>query len=112
MSSTSVTPPPPSDPRLDPRLDTGLPGDTPEALAERSLEELKAARRGWLWITIAVVAALPWLGTRLLSDWHGQSDILVAVLTGIAILSAAFMLSWAAEVFQLDVSQALALALL
>jgi cation:H+ antiporter len=108
MSSTSATPPQPSDPRLD----TGLPGDTPEARAERSLEELKAARRGWLWIAIAVVAALPWLGTRLLSDWHAQSDILVAVLTGIAILSAAFMLSWAAEVFQLDVSQALALALL
>jgi cation:H+ antiporter len=108
MSSTSDTPPQPSDPRLD----TGLPGDTPEARAERSLEEMRAARRGWLWIALAVVAALPWLGVRFLTDWHVQPDILVAALTGMAILSAAFMLSWAAEVFQLDVSQALALALL
>ncbi|HEU5316288.1 MAG TPA: sodium:calcium antiporter [Chloroflexota bacterium] len=34
------------------------------------------------------------------------------MLAGLAVLGAAFILSWAAEVFQLDVSQALALALL
>ena len=108
MTSTPATPPPP----IDPQLDTGLPGDTPEARAERAAEEAQSARRGWLWIFLAFVAALPWLGVRFFADWHAQSDILVAALTGLAILSAAFMLSWAAEVFQLDVSQALALALL
>ena len=36
----------------------------------------------------------------------------MAALSGLAILGAAFLLSWAAEVFQMDVSQALALALL
>src|SRR6187200_464078 len=108
MTSTPATPTPP----IDPHLDTGLPGDTPEARAERALEEQQAARRGWLYVALAFVAALPWLGVRFFTDWHAQSDILVAALTGLAILSAAFMLSWAAEVFQLDVSQALALALL
>jgi cation:H+ antiporter len=108
MTSTPATPPPP----IDPHLDTGLPGDTPEARAERALEERQAARRGWLYVALAFIAALPWLGMRFFTDWHAQSDILVALVTGTAILSAAFMLSWAAEVFQLDVSQALALALL
>lgn len=37
---------------------------------------------------------------------------MVSFLTGMAILGAAFILSWAAEVFQIDVSQALALTLL
>jgi cation:H+ antiporter len=53
---------------------------------------------------------------RLLFDVHAQaspiSPIVTSVMTGSAIVGAAFILSWAAEVFQLDVSQALALALL
>jgi cation:H+ antiporter len=37
-------------------------------------------------------------------------DVTTTVLTGVAILGAAFLLSWAAEVAQLDISQGLALA--
>jgi cation:H+ antiporter len=65
---------------------------------------------------IAVSCAFPWFLTRLLVDIHADppvvSSVMMSVLTGTAIVGAAFLLSWAAEVFQLDVSQALALALL
>lgn len=58
------------------------------------------------------VAALcaPWL---ILSQTHAVTTPWhIAVLAGAAILGAAFMLSWAAELIQIDVSQALAIALL
>ena len=75
----------------------------------------KPTRGGWLWIAGAALIAVPWLYTRFFTDWHHTLELsptLVAVLAGIAILGSAFMLSWAAEAFQMDVSQALALALL
>jgi cation:H+ antiporter len=56
--------------------------------------------------------AVPWLGVRVFGDFHHLSPLVVALLTGLGILGAAFVLSWAAEAFQLDVSQSLALALL
>ena len=71
-----------------------------------------AARTGWLWIAAATALGLPWLFVRFTTDFHHHPAVLNATLTGLAILSAAFLLSWAAEAFQLDVSQALALALL
>jgi cation:H+ antiporter len=65
---------------------------------------------------IAIACAVPWFLVRLLVDVHAQPapvpPLAISVLTGLAIVGAAFLLSWAAEVFQLDVSQALALALL
>jgi len=66
----------------------------------------------WLWIAAAAGLALPWLVYRTVSDTPDASPLLVALLAGLAILGAAFLLSWAAEVLQLEVSQALALALL
>jgi cation:H+ antiporter len=54
----------------------------------------------------------PWLVYRFTADFHHGAPAFVALLSGAAILGAAFLLSWAAEAFQLDVSQALALALL
>lgn len=70
------------------------------------------SRTGWLWILLTAGLAWPWLLTRFLTDYHHHPPALNALLTGIAILAAAFILSWAAEVFQLDVSQAFALSLL
>ena len=58
----------------------------------------------------AVLLPVPWLGLSL-GGFHGD-PLLVAVLTGVAILGAAFLLSWAAELLQMDVSQAFALAVL
>lgn len=65
---------------------------------------------------IAAACAVPWFLIRLFIDVHAQPPALppavISLVTGTAIVGAAFLLSWAAEVFQLDVSQALALALL
>jgi cation:H+ antiporter len=63
-----------------------------------------------LFVAIALLMPAPWLALRLF-DAH-PADLTVTILTGLAILGAAFLLSWAAEVAQLDISQALALAVL
>ena len=58
----------------------------------------------------ALLLPLPWV--VLASHDPHDNPVRVAVLTGAAILGAAFLLSWAAELVQMDISQALALALL
>jgi cation:H+ antiporter len=60
----------------------------------------------------AFALTLPWIVLRLM-HWHESADPLaVAAVSGLAILGAAFLLSWAAEVAQMDISQSLALAFL
>jgi cation:H+ antiporter len=61
-------------------------------------------------IAAAVMTTVPGLALRL-SGAH-PPEWLAAVMFGLAIVGAAFVLAWAAEVVQLDVSQGLALALL
>ncbi len=58
----------------------------------------------------ALALPMPWL--VLWARGPHADPLIVASLAGLAILGAAFLLSWAAELFQLEVSQALALALL
>ncbi|MBI3326131.1 MAG: sodium:calcium antiporter [Nitrospinae bacterium] len=63
-----------------------------------------------LWLTLATAFALQWIilrfaGVHLPAHWE-------AMLSGLGIFGAAFLLAWAAELAQLDVSQSLALALL
>jgi cation:H+ antiporter len=66
--------------------------------------------RSWALVGGAFVLSAPWI---VLNSLGSHPDPLTtSALTGLAILGAAFLLSWAAEVFQMDVSQALALALL
>ncbi len=66
--------------------------------------------RGWLGIGVAALTTVPGIVTALgLID---ASDPVRATIYGVAIVGAAFLLSWAAEVVQLDFSQGLALALL
>ncbi len=67
-------------------------------------------RRQWWWVVAVVALTVPGLIMRLGLVEAGH--VSHAVFYGIAIVAAAFMLSWAAEVAQLDVSQGLALALL
>jgi len=66
--------------------------------------------KNWLWIVAAVTFTIPALYLRLsepsLAAWVD------AVVFGIAIVGAAFLLTWAAETAQLEISQALVLALL
>jgi cation:H+ antiporter len=66
--------------------------------------------RGWLGVALAALAAAP--GVAVALSGAPVSDPLKAAVYGLAIVGAAFLLSWAAEVVQLDVSQGLALALL
>lgn len=58
----------------------------------------------------AIGLAAPWLFFRA-NGYHGD-PISTVLLSGMAILGAAFLLVWAAEVAQMDVSQALAIAFL
>ena len=64
----------------------------------------------WLPAFLAILATLPGLLIRF--NLIDGSDPVRALWYGVAIVGAAFMLSWAAEAFQIDVSAGLALALL
>ncbi len=72
-------------------------------------DEVRAGRSR-LALTLAFAATVPGVAIRVL---HPElSHPLEAVLFGLAIVGAAFLLSWAAEVAQLDISASLAIALL
>ncbi|MDH3191054.1 MAG: sodium:proton exchanger, partial [Acidimicrobiia bacterium] len=62
------------------------------------------------YIALALLATVPGVFIRL-ADLH-PDPVLASVIFGIAIVGAAFMLAWAAEVVQLDIAAGLALALL
>jgi cation:H+ antiporter len=66
--------------------------------------------RDWHWIALAACAMLP--GILLALSGVSAPDPLKALVFGLAIVGAAFLLSWAVEAAQLDVSQGLALAML
>lgn len=66
--------------------------------------------KNWVWLAGASALALQWLvlryaGVHLGPPWE-------AVCSGLSIFGAAFLLSWAAELAQMDIPQALALAFL
>jgi cation:H+ antiporter len=73
-------------------------------------QRARTSARGLLPVAIAVCLPLPWIALNL--QGAHAAPLVVATLAGIAILGAAFLLSWAAELIQLEVSQALALAVL
>ena len=74
------------------------------------LDDAPANPRGWLFVIAAFALMVP--GVFIALSGADLSDPLKAVAYGIAIVGAAFLLSWAAEVVQLDFSQGLALGLL
>lgn len=69
-----------------------------------------ASRRGWA--TIAVMAAIGLPGIVMRLNHIHTEPLLDAAIFGVSILSAAFLLSWAAEASELDISQGLALAVI
>ncbi len=71
--------------------------------------ELKAGRQLWL-LALAFLVTLPGVILRLTVE-H-PDPLLASILFGLSIVGAAFMISWAAEIIQLDVGGGLALALL
>ena len=64
----------------------------------------------WLWIGSSTLLCLQWIVIHL-SGIHPSPEW-QALSAGIAIFGAAFMLSWAAELAQLEIPQSLAIALL
>lgn len=66
--------------------------------------------RNWLWIILAFLITLPGLYVRAMGI-H-LTPLEMAVIFGFAILGAAFLISWGAEVAETEVSQSLALAAL
>ncbi len=64
-----------------------------------------------VWIAVALLLPLPWTLQTLMGGFHFVPEI-AAPLTGIAILGAAFLLSWATELAERDIPQALALLIL
>ncbi|MGK2964925.1 MAG: sodium:calcium antiporter [Tepidiformaceae bacterium] len=67
-------------------------------------------RNSWLTILAMVLIGLPAIGLRLMGE-HPE-PVLGALIFGIAILAAAFLLSWGAETAEMDISQGLALAVI
>jgi cation:H+ antiporter len=68
------------------------------------------ARPQILFMSLAVAATLPGVYLRI-TGIHPE-PVLAAILYGMAIVGAAFILSWAAEIIQMDIAAGLALALL
>src|SRR4051812_7818759 len=64
----------------------------------------------WLPYVLAAGVAVPWLYFFVTGTHPG--DGVTAVLTGVGILGAAFLLSWGCEVAEMDVPQALAVSVL
>lgn len=71
----------------------------------------RARRRDVAWFALALVLPLPWVVANNL-EGLGLLPEVSAVLAGLAILGAAFVLSWASELAERDVPQSLALLLL
>jgi len=80
---------------------------------ERTPDELRHPRKQWAFIVGAALMTMP----SLLMRFHVFGTVHEAppfetLLFGLAILGAAFLVSWAAEVAQLDISKGLAIAFL
>ena len=63
-----------------------------------------------LWLSLATLVALQWVVIRV-GGVH-LPHLWTAILSGVGIFGAAILLSWAAEVAQIDIPQSLALAFL
>lgn len=79
-------------------------------MTELKNTEAPHTARELLYVALALAAMVPGVYIRV-AGIHAD-PVLGAFLFGVAIVGAAFMLSWAAEIVQLDISGGLALALL
>jgi len=70
----------------------------------------RAARRHWS--LIAVMVALSLMGIVLRFGGIHPEAVLGAIVFGVTILAAAFLLAWAAETAEMDISQGMALAVI
>jgi cation:H+ antiporter len=68
-------------------------------------------RSDWVWMCLAGAIRLPLILVRFVR-FGADSPFIVAVVTGLAIIAAAFFLSWATEALETVVAQSVALAAL
>ncbi len=71
--------------------------------------------RKLIWLFLATAVALPWMFFALSGQGHHLEQThpaLVSVLAGVAIIGAAFLLSWGAELAERDIPRSLALIVL
>lgn len=79
-------------------------------MTENTTESIKGSHKLWSWIFVFIATGFPAVILR-----FSGLDIpapLAALLFGVGIVGGAFLLSWAAEVAQLDISASLAIAVL
>src|SRR5918995_2456571 len=67
--------------------------------------------RNWLLIAAAAIVVVPGIALEL-GAYSVSAPVVGALIFGVSIVGAAFLLSWAAEALQVDVSAGLALGLL
>jgi cation:H+ antiporter len=82
----------------------------PDPILDAARPTIGHPRRQVLAIGLAVAGTLPAVVTRL--SGAEPPEWLAAVVFGLGVVAAAFLLAWSAEALQLDVSQGLALAVL
>lgn len=63
----------------------------------------------FIWLIVAAAVTLPWVFLALTGRGHHINAALMAALSGIAIVGAAFILSWGAELAERDIPRSLAL---
>ena len=68
-------------------------------------------RNSYAALFTAFAVTLPGIAIRLGNLYHDVNPLVILLLTGMGILGAAFMLTWACEVAQMDIPQTLALAI-
>jgi len=76
------------------------------------LSKPSAHRAGnWLGLALGILLPVPWV-VKSFSSESGMGDEFVAIAAGMAVLGAAFMLSWSCELAERDMPQSLALLVL
>lgn len=71
--------------------------------------------RNLIWLFLAAAIGLPWMFLALTGQGHHleqSNPAMVSVLAGVAIIGAAFLLSWGAELAERDIPRSLALIVL
>jgi cation:H+ antiporter len=65
-----------------------------------------------VWLLVAILLPLPWMALSLMGQQHHLLETnprFVSIITGLAIIGAAFVLSWGAELSERDIPRSLAL---
>lgn len=66
----------------------------------------------YLPLLLSVITPLPWLFVAITGQAHSMNPAMVSLLSGIAIVGAAFLLGWGAELSERDIPRSLALIVL